>query len=56
MSDKQRERDKVDVKYQLDESSKATAKKLEIKVFRESVTKSAKILQTHKSDDTGKKR
>lgn len=49
MSNKQHESNKVFVKYRLDESSKITAKKLEIQNFRESVTKSAEILQSHKS-------
>ncbi len=56
MSSKQHESDKLDVKYRLDASSKVTAKKLEIRVFRESVTKSAEILQSHRSGDAGKKR
>lgn len=56
MSNKQHEGDKVVVKYRLDESSKGTAKKLEIRNFREAVTKSAEILQTHKSGHVVKKR
>ena len=56
MCSKLHENEKVIIKYSLDESAKATAKKLEIRNFRESVTKSAQILQIHKSDYKIKKR
>ncbi len=39
---------KVKVKFKLDASSEATAKKLEIRSFREAVTKEAEMLLAHK--------
>lgn len=48
MSKKQPESIEIFVRYRIDSSSEQTAKKLDIKQFREAITKEAEALFSHK--------
>lgn len=54
MSNPQHESDEVKVKYKLDDSSKSSARMLEIGLFREAVLKEAERLKSHKVRRAGR--
>ena len=54
MSKLQHEAEEVKVKYRLDESSKSSARMLEIRQFREAVLKEAERLKEHKVRRAGR--